>query len=47
MEETSATADPDIPPKNILARTLTWARPPLTRPMRMLEKSINLLEIPP
>ncbi len=47
MEETSATADPEIPPKNIDAKTLTSARPPRTRPTKALENSTNRREIPP
>jgi len=38
MEETSATAEPDMPPKNILAKQFTWAKPPRIRPTMRLEK---------
>jgi len=47
MEETSATAEPEIPPKNMEARIFTWARPPRKRPMRALAKPTSLREIPP
>ncbi|MPN57364.1 hypothetical protein SDC9_205058 [bioreactor metagenome] len=47
MDETSATADPEIPPKNMLARTLTCASPPRTRPTMRFENSMSLREIPP
>ena len=46
MDAVSATDDPDIPPKSILATMLTMARPPLILPTRMLEKSTSLLAIP-
>ena len=47
IEETSATAEPEIPPKNIDARQFTCARPPRTRPIRALENAISRREIPP
>jgi len=47
MEETSATAEPEIPPKNMEARIFTWARPPRTLPIRALAKPTSLREIPP
>jgi len=47
MEETSATAEPEIPPKNMEARIFTWARPPRTLPIRALANPTSLREIPP
>jgi len=47
MEETSATAEPLMPPKNMEAMMFTWARPPRTQPMRALEKPTRRREIPP
>lgn len=38
IEETSATAEPLIPPKSIEAMMFTWARPPRICPTSALEK---------
>ena len=46
-EEMSAMGDPDTPPKNMLASTLTWARPPRNCPTRALASSISRSEMPP
>jgi hypothetical protein len=43
----SATADPDRPAKNMLAKTLTSPRAPLNLPTRRFEKWISLWVIPP
>jgi len=47
IEEVSAMAEPEIPPKNMLERTFTWARPPLIRPTMTFANLMSLLEIPP
>jgi hypothetical protein len=47
IEDTSATADPEMPPKNIEASTFTWAKPPRTRPTNTFENSTRRREIPP
>src|SRR5699024_2598186 len=46
-ELVSASAEPEIPPKKVLDKTLTIARPPRIFPIITLAKLINLLEIPP
>ena len=43
----SATADPDIPAKIMLARTLAWARPPRMGPTSARAKSKRRSVIPP
>src|SRR5690554_1455340 len=47
MEETSATDEPEIPPKNILASIFTIARPPRIQPIIRFESFIRRSEIPP
>jgi hypothetical protein len=47
IEEVSAMAEPEIPPKNILESTFTWASPPLIRPTITFENLMSLVEIPP
>ncbi|MBA7554907.1 hypothetical protein ES705_47546 [subsurface metagenome] len=42
----SAIAEPVKPAKKILAKTFTWANPPLKRPTRRLAKVTNLFAIP-
>src|SRR5699024_316803 len=39
--------DPDIAAKNILAKTVTIARPPVINPINTLAKFNNRLDIPP
>ena len=46
-EETSATADPEIPPKNMLSMTLTMASPPGSLPTIRLAKLTIFWEMPP
>ncbi len=46
-EDTSATAEPEIPPKKVLSNTFTIARPPRTRPTIKFAKSTILRAIPP
>jgi hypothetical protein len=46
-EETSATAEPEIPPKNILARIFTWDKPPRNLPTRIFAKFNRRSAIPP
>jgi hypothetical protein len=46
-EAVSETEDPEIPPKIILAITLTNPNPPLNRPTNKRLKLINLEVIPP
>ena len=43
----SATDEPEIPPKNILAKTFTCAKPPRTFPTKELENLIRRWLIPP
>ena len=45
--EVSAVEEPDIPPKNILAKIFTIANPPLIHPIKAFESLINLVAIPP
>jgi len=47
IDEVSATAEPDIPAKNILANIFTAANPPLILPMIILLKFTIRLAIPP
>ena len=47
MEETSATDDPDMPPKNIEARMFTMASPPRMKPTKMLAKLTSRQAMPP
>jgi len=47
IDEVSATADPDMPAKNMLAKTFTPANPPLILPIIKLLKFTILLAIPP
>ena len=46
-EETSATAEPEIPPKNMESRQFTQARPPRNLPTMAFAKSTILSDIPP
>jgi hypothetical protein len=47
IEEISATADPETPPKNIEARMLIWANPPGIRPTITSAIFTRRVEIPP
>jgi len=47
MAVASATAEPDRPAKNMLAKTLTSPRAPRNRPTRRFEKWMSLWVIPP
>ena len=42
----SATAEPEMPAKNTLAITLTWPRPPLSRPSMAIAKSTRARVMP-
>ena len=46
-EEVSATAEPEMPPKNMEARMLTCARPPRIHPTQALASVMSRREIPP
>ena len=46
-ELTSATAEPEMPPKNMLSRQLTYARPPRKRPTSALLTSTSWSLTPP
>ena len=43
MAAVSATADPLMPAKNMLAAMLTWARPPVMWPTRLFGKLNDLV----
>jgi len=47
MPAVSATAEPEIPAKIMLARMFTWARPPVRCPTRASQNSMILRLIPP
>ena len=47
MAAVSATAEPEMPAKNIEATTATWARPPAIQPTRQLEKRTRRADMPP
>jgi hypothetical protein len=47
MEEVSATAEPEIPPKIMLASIFIRASPPRTQPIKELEKATIRSVIPP
>ena len=47
IDEVSATLDPEIPPKNIDATTLTIASPPRIVPTARLARSMRRRAIPP
>ena len=47
MEEVSATAEPEMPPKNMDARIFTWARPPRIQPTKALASVMSRREMPP
>jgi len=47
MAEVSAVADPDIPPKNMLATILVEDSPPRDRPTKILASLIILSPMPP
>ena len=46
-DDTSATAEPEIPPKNMESRQFTYARPPRKRPTARFARSTILSEIWP
>ena len=46
-DETSAMVEPEIPPKNVEAKTFTCANPPVKRPTRMFANWNNRVAIPP
>ena len=41
MEAASASTDPEMPAKNMLVTTLTWASPPLIHPTSSRATSIS------
>ena len=47
IDEVSAAEDPEIPPKNMLASTLTIANPPRKRPTKALASPTRRAEMPP
>src|SRR5512137_808300 len=47
MDEISATAEPETPPKNMQARIVTWARAPGIRPTSTSASRTNRVETPP
>ncbi len=47
MAALSAVAEPEIPPKNMLATMLAWASPPVSQPTRACEKSTMRRPMPP
>ena len=47
MDEISATAEPDTPPKNMQARMVTWAMAPGIRPTRTSASRTSRVETPP
>ena len=46
IDEVSATAEPEIPPKNMEATMLTIARPPRRKPTKILAKATILHWLP-
>ena len=47
IEAASETDEPEIPPKIMLAMTLTMPRPPRNRPTNIMQKSISRCVSPP
>jgi hypothetical protein len=47
MEVVSAAEEPEMPPKNMLARMFTIARPPRIQPMMELENLMSMSPMPP